>query len=333
MKQLSLNSLVVQINDLFAMSMHHQDQAVICAAQCGDKLNQAKSLRKHGEWIPWIEENCAIGRTQASKYMRLAVEMPELLNSNGDPGHHLPGIKTALALLTAPDVVKDKAQAELEAGQKVTEADVKKWKAEAEKRSEENDVLLGEVDELKSGQEGLQNLLALANRTEKRLRENIALEVNKALVDEMSSHNLKLESLESEKNELQSSLSQHQKDQAKAIDKGVKSAIQHQQFEIDKKEGQLQALEGRIEVLKKTKAALDKAVGNLQAHQDAQKKIHDAIEKIAIEWHNVAMEGGPPQESLSDWKKVLSNLEDGVLAIRQYIGEEKNTPISTGDLQ
>jgi hypothetical protein len=38
----------------------------------GEKLIEARSQMKHGEFTPWVKRNFSIGKTQASYYMRLA---------------------------------------------------------------------------------------------------------------------------------------------------------------------------------------------------------------------------------------------------------------------
>ena len=78
--------------------------AVQYAAKCGEKLIQAKAACAHGEWLPWLEGNCRVNRNQASKYMRLSKEMPEL--SNVSSTIHFTGIEAAIAYLSAPDEVK-----------------------------------------------------------------------------------------------------------------------------------------------------------------------------------------------------------------------------------
>jgi len=35
-------------------------------------LRQAKALVPHGQWIPWVEEHCGFGRSQASRYLRIS---------------------------------------------------------------------------------------------------------------------------------------------------------------------------------------------------------------------------------------------------------------------
>ncbi len=72
---------------------------------CGEKLIQAKAKCRHGEWLPWLEANCNVSQPQASKYVRLANNLPEL--SNYKSTYSLDSIETAIAYLSASDEVKE----------------------------------------------------------------------------------------------------------------------------------------------------------------------------------------------------------------------------------
>ncbi len=39
---------------------------------CGKALSQLKELLKHGDFDNWVEEQCALSRATANRYMRLA---------------------------------------------------------------------------------------------------------------------------------------------------------------------------------------------------------------------------------------------------------------------
>lgn len=47
-------------------------QSLSHALAAGDMLVEAKSLVAHGEWLPWLADNCAIPKRTAQLYMRLA---------------------------------------------------------------------------------------------------------------------------------------------------------------------------------------------------------------------------------------------------------------------
>jgi hypothetical protein len=42
------------------------------AVECGRALSQLKELLRHGEWDRWVQEQCALSRATANRYMRLA---------------------------------------------------------------------------------------------------------------------------------------------------------------------------------------------------------------------------------------------------------------------
>jgi hypothetical protein len=104
--------------------------AVQYAAKCGEKLIQAKNACAHGEWLPWLEANCRVNQRQSQRYMRLAQEMPQLIDSNTSHGTHFDSIKTAIAYLSAPDDVKAEVDTSAEP---VTEKLIKQLKADHEK--------------------------------------------------------------------------------------------------------------------------------------------------------------------------------------------------------
>jgi hypothetical protein len=68
-------------------------------------LAEVKASLPHGEFIPWVEGNMPVKRKQCSKYMRLAKERPQLLESNGYPGTHL-DINNEIRLLTVDEDVE-----------------------------------------------------------------------------------------------------------------------------------------------------------------------------------------------------------------------------------
>lgn len=77
------------------------------AARCGAKLNEVKARLPHGQFVDWLQGSCKVTVRQSQKYMKLAVDMPELLDSNTNRSSHLPSINQAMALLNAPDEVKE----------------------------------------------------------------------------------------------------------------------------------------------------------------------------------------------------------------------------------
>jgi len=42
------------------------------AVECGRALSQLKELLRHGDWDRWVQEQCALSRSTANRYMRLS---------------------------------------------------------------------------------------------------------------------------------------------------------------------------------------------------------------------------------------------------------------------
>lgn len=93
-----LAKLAIDINAEIRAAEASYRKALDHAVRVGQLLIEAKALVNHGEWLPWLEANCAVKRTQAEKYMRLA-------RANYHPSGNLT-ITEAVAQLTAPKVVK-----------------------------------------------------------------------------------------------------------------------------------------------------------------------------------------------------------------------------------
>ena len=68
----TLRSLQTAVNELHANVGLHLQSAKEIAAEAGAKLIEAKSILKHGEFKPWIEENCSFSYRTAKNYMDVA---------------------------------------------------------------------------------------------------------------------------------------------------------------------------------------------------------------------------------------------------------------------
>jgi hypothetical protein len=72
--------------------------SVVNAMAAGDLLIEAKAQLKHGQWLPWLEANCAMSERTARLYMRLARYRPEI--ENGSVADL--SLRGAIALITLP---------------------------------------------------------------------------------------------------------------------------------------------------------------------------------------------------------------------------------------
>jgi len=126
-----LARLAGEINADFQTLENMQVNLLVIAATIGEKIAIARDVcGKNFNF--WLNENCSVKRSQAYNYMRIAKEMPELL----DDSVHLNGRKKleltqAIVLLNAPDEVKESVTERVEAGENVTVAEINYLKKEA----------------------------------------------------------------------------------------------------------------------------------------------------------------------------------------------------------
>ena len=112
----NLQTLAVEIDALNEQANIFANQAVIYAAKSGQKLLLAKAQCNHGEFKSWLDENCNLSYSTASKYMRLATARPELLNSNVPLTALLPSVTQMMELMTADESVNEVVTAKIENG-------------------------------------------------------------------------------------------------------------------------------------------------------------------------------------------------------------------------
>lgn len=118
--------------------------AVQYAAKCGEKLIQAKAACAHGEWLPWLEANCKVTARQSQRYIRLASEMLQLLDSNTTRVSHFDSLRTAIAYLSASEEVK--AQVD-QSPDPVTEKQIKELERKHRELEEEKQLLATRSEE------------------------------------------------------------------------------------------------------------------------------------------------------------------------------------------
>jgi hypothetical protein len=67
-----VTTLAVRIRQELEATRTSLVQAVEHAITAGELLIEAKQQVKHGEWLPWLTENCEISERTAQAYMKLA---------------------------------------------------------------------------------------------------------------------------------------------------------------------------------------------------------------------------------------------------------------------
>jgi hypothetical protein len=89
-----------EFNKTFKMSLIH-------AMDAGDLLLAAKTSpdMKHGQWLPWLEQHCAMAVRTAQLYMRLASKRPEIEDQiRKDAYLTISGALTAIAPPSSKDI-------------------------------------------------------------------------------------------------------------------------------------------------------------------------------------------------------------------------------------
>jgi hypothetical protein len=96
-----LTVLAHEINAAHTLARQHAHKSVESAISAGEALLEAKEQQlKHGEWLPWLRDNCKISERSARVYMRLAKHKDEVLK-NGSAADW--SIRGALDALLEPD--------------------------------------------------------------------------------------------------------------------------------------------------------------------------------------------------------------------------------------
>jgi len=170
--EIAFPALAAEINFLHEEAERHANMAVVYAARCGAKLLEVKASLDHGQWLPWLRANCRVGHQQAGRYMKLAKEYPELLDSNFPPGGNLPGIKQALALITADEDTKALVQAKLDDGESVTVREIEELKRQAAAKDAEIARLRQSQEQLFQEQQDTVSALIKQRDREKKRRED-----------------------------------------------------------------------------------------------------------------------------------------------------------------
>ena len=74
----ALTDLAGRINAEHEKCLSAARAAISHALEAGRLLIEAKAQLGHGEWIPWMQENCRFSERTAQAYMRVVRRLPEL---------------------------------------------------------------------------------------------------------------------------------------------------------------------------------------------------------------------------------------------------------------
>lgn len=105
----SLETLADRINAKMNEAEAAHRTALERAKEAGELLIEAKDRVPHGQWLPWLADNCRVSADMAGKWMKLAREWPALVSAHSEQVPYL-GVKEALRLLAKPKQAKGPAQ-------------------------------------------------------------------------------------------------------------------------------------------------------------------------------------------------------------------------------
>lgn len=99
----ALDDLAGRINESYAKCVSALKVSTQHAIEVGKLLIEAKAKVPHGQWLPWIKENCDFSESLARKYMKVAEELPKLAGANQERVTDL-SFRQALELLQEPRI-------------------------------------------------------------------------------------------------------------------------------------------------------------------------------------------------------------------------------------
>ena len=279
------SQLAAEINLLHEAAEQHASQAVVYAARCGEKLCQAKEALGHGQWLPWLEASCRVKERQARKYMKLAREMPELLDPNRHSSADLLGINHAIALLTADEEVKTEIQSRLDAGESVTVREIEQLKRQLKQVEVTRDQLVQKVDQAEDRNRALDlNLAAASEREQRSYRE---LRETQQRIDELAETKANqaiesvrgdLKSAQDQVESLKQSLHQAEEERKAAIQRGVNYGLAQRQEELNRIEHDIQAAEANLGSFRQKLRDISSAeYENQRLNMDAEKVLREIV--------------------------------------------------------
>jgi len=96
-----LSDLCSQINNHHKRALNLANSSLEYALKCGQALVDAKAQLSHGEWIPWLRDNCPdICTRQVQRYMRLAENWPQIQAKREVHPEEMLTVSGALALIS-----------------------------------------------------------------------------------------------------------------------------------------------------------------------------------------------------------------------------------------
>jgi uncharacterized protein YukE len=290
--------------------------------EIGRELTAVKAELPHWQSLPWIAAEFEMTKDTAQNFMSVF----DRFGKNGNfPFLNLkPSILYALSAPSTPETVVDKAIEKAEAGEKVTVADVKDWKAEldaekkareeAEKRSKEwNEQYIKERDAKRAAE---QKVLTLESQVKPKPEV-----VEKTIIpSDYESTKRQAAELKAQTEALQKQLADLKNQQTQLVNNQVKTKLQGYQSELDKLEADKRAIEEVVERKKAYLSSLDNEVKRIETHQDVINGVR--LELISLAAFLNDMEPINDRTTILKWLALADMHEEAMKAIRMVFGEK-----------
>ncbi len=289
----ALTTLAVKINALNEQANYHANQALVFAAKCGEKLLFAKAECNHGEFKAWLENNCSVSYSHAKNFMRIAKEMPELLNPKGQSIVFL-NVTQAIELLNAPEEIKADVIERVENGEDVTVKEIQRLKREALELAEKHKAVQTELNTVKTQYDFSKQRVEHLNSTiELKVNEIVAKKSADLIMQNQQQFQELTVKLENAKADLEQTKKEHEKD--------VKNRVSH---ELKKFDNEVDAKQSKIAFLERVKSELDSEVGNLVIHKEAIKNAKEYLSFLSGAFGDAFETGTIPPETCIEWQKL-----------------------------
>ena len=253
------------------------NQTVVLAAKTGAALIKVKETMPHGTFQAWVEANMPVRYRQCSKFMNLAKEKPELLDSKVHLNALL-DIDSELKLLTMDNEQQDEIRdvaSELELTQKqISEltAAVKKGEQTAEEWRQQ---FLDLRKEARSQAERAANLERELQEAKNKPAEVIYVDNSeKALEQYREETEAKLQDLKDQAQKAREDLQTAKIQQNAAIKSGIESELKKRSDEVERLQKQETAIVGRIDVLRTDLDALENQALHINAIREFKQSMN-----------------------------------------------------------
>ena len=270
----TMNGVSQTLDAIFdsAYALHDEAQrvanvAVVLAVRSGAEFSKAKALCRHGEFERRIAQEARVSLRTAQLYMQLARGYPELLEPKAQPVALLPGLRHALALLSADDEVKAEVQSRLASGETVSVQEIERLKRQHSAREAE---LQGTLD----GKQAIIDLLEakLSEKPKETVRE---VEITPPGYADTQRRAERAARLETELDSARAQLAQFQAEITRNTEAAIRQGFQERQAELD-------SLEQRKDALERMVAARLDRFSRFNSTLDANQEIADECAKLAV---------------------------------------------------